>query len=180
MPGRRARAVIPMLVASALAGFAAGCSGYHFVRSNEPLGSVRRVAVQTLANSSFEPGLDLLVTDALRRELRRHGLVLVADPAQADLVLAGTVLDLHTTTRSFSSIAFSLEYQVQITVQLVATLADGKTLAIDPTALSDWELYLTSSDVQAERRNRDEALRRLAAVLASRVQESLAQRLVEP
>jgi len=177
MPGRSVRAVVLLLVASSLA---AGCSNYHFVRTNEPLGSVRRVAVRTLVNNSYEPGLDLLVTDALRREFRRHGLVLVADPAQADLVLAGTVLDLHTTTRSFSSIAFSLEYQVQLTIQLAATLADGKTLPIDPTALSEWELYLTSSDVEAERRNRDEALRRLASVLASRVQESLAQRLTEP
>lgn len=157
---------------------AAGCSGYHLVHSSDGLGPVQRVAIQTLQNNSYEPGLDVLVTEALRREFeRRGGTTLVSDPAQADLVLAGAVLELHTTVRSFSSIAFALEYQIQMQLALSATRADGSLVPLDPSALYEWELYLTSADVQAEHKNRDEALRRLAAVLASRVRDSLAERL---
>lgn len=177
---RRARGGLAARVAlcAALVAAAAGCSGYRFVRTSEGLGPVQRVAIQTLQNNSYEPGLDVLVTEALRREFqRRGGATLVADPAQADLVLAGAVLEVQTSARSFSSIAFALEYQVQMQVSLVATRADGTAVAIDPNALYEWELYLTSADVEAERKNRDEALRRLAAVIASRVRESLAERL---
>jgi hypothetical protein len=176
--GMRAGTLARAALFAAAVASGAGCSGYRFVRSSEGLGPVQRVAIQTLQNNSYEPGLDVLVTDALRREFqRRGGATLVSDPAQADLVLAGSVLELQTSARSFSSIAFALEYQVQMQISLVATRADGSAVAIDPNALFEWELYLTSADVEAERRNRDEALRRLASVLASRVRESLAERL---
>jgi hypothetical protein len=176
--GMRAGTLARAALFAAVVASGAGCSGYRFVRSSEGLGPVQRVAIQTLQNNSYEPGLDVLVTDALRREFqRRGGATLVSDPAQADLVLAGSVLELQTSARSFSSIAFALEYQVQMQISLTAMRADGSAVAIDPNALFEWELYLTSADVEAERRNRDEALRRLASVLASRVRESLAERL---
>jgi hypothetical protein len=156
----------------------AGCSNYRVVRTDEALGPVRRVAVQTLQNHSFEPGIEAMVSDALRREFQRGGgIVVVGDPAQADLVVSGTVLDLITTARSFSSVAFGLEYQVELRLALNARRADGTQINLDPTALQDWELYLTSSDVEAERKNRDEALRRLSTVLAERTREFLADRL---
>lgn len=167
------------LALSACAVFAvAGCSNYRVVRTNEALGPVRRVAVQTLQNHSFEPGLEVMVSDALRREFQRGGgIAVVPDPAQADLVLSGTVLDLFTTARSFSSVAFGLEYQIELRIALSAKRSDGSVIVIDQAALHDWELYLTSSDAEAERKNRDEALRRVASVLAERTREFLADRL---
>jgi hypothetical protein len=155
-----------------------GCSGYHVVHTDTPLGPVHRVAVPTLANHSFEPGIEMMVTEALRREFQRGGgASVVADPAQADLVLTGTVLDLVTTARSFSSVAFGLEYQVELRIALTATRSDGSVLTLPAGALREWELYLTSSDVEAERKNRDEALRRVASVLAERTREFLSDRL---
>ncbi len=157
---------------------AAGCSNYHVVRTDAALGPVRRVAIQTLKNHSFEPGIEVMVSDALRREFQRGGgIAVVGDPAQADLVLSGTVLDLVTSARSFSSVAFGLEYQVELRLALTAQRTDGTQIALDPSAMRDWELYLTSSDVEAERKNRDEALRRVATVLAERTREFLSDRL---
>ena len=177
---RRASSRLPLAaVACALiAATALGCASYHVVHASEGFGDVHRVAVRTLANSSFEPGLDLMVTEALRRELRRRGGVeLVSDPAHADLVLAGRVLELQVNARSFSSIAFALEYQIEMRLFLEARRTDGSLVALEPSALNDVEFYLTSADVEAERRNRDEALRRLASVMAERVGDSLAERL---
>ncbi len=173
------RARILSIVAGALAAFAVcGCGGYHLVRTDAALGPVRRVAVQTLENHSFEPGIEVMVSDALRREFQRGGgVVVVADPAQADLVLSGTVLDLVTSARSFSSVAFGLEYQVELRLALTARRADGTAMVLDPNTLHDWELYLTSADVEAERKNRDEALRRIASVLAERTREFVSDRL---
>lgn len=173
------RARILSLVAGALAAFAVGgCSGYQVVRTDSALGPVRRVAVQTLENHSFEPGIEVMVSDALRREFQRGGgVVVVADPAQADLVLSGTVLDLVTSARSFSAVAFGLEYQVELRLALTARRADGNVMVLDANTLHDWELYLTSADVEAERKNRDEALRRIASVLAERTREFVSDRL---
>ena len=155
-----------------------GCSGYHVVRTDTTLGPVRRVAIQTLENHSFEPGIEVMVSDALRREFQRGGgVAVVADPALADLVLSGAVRDLVTTASSFSSVAFGLEYQVELRLELTAKRADGTVMALDGNALREWELYLTSSDVEAERKNRDEALRRIASVLAERTREFLSDRL---
>jgi hypothetical protein len=69
------RARVLHLVAGALAAFGVwGCSGYHVVRTDSNLGPVRRVAVQTLENHSFEPGIEVIVSDALRREFQRGGV----------------------------------------------------------------------------------------------------------
>lgn len=173
------RARVLRLVAGTLAAVVVwGCSGYHVVRTDTALGPVRRVAVQTLENHSFEPGIEVMVSDALRREFQRGGgVAVVADPAQADLVLSGAVLDLVTTARSFSSVAFGLEYQVELRLALTAKRADGNVIALNADALREWELYLTSADVEAERKNRDEALRRVASVLAERTREFLSDRL---
>lgn len=168
-----------MLAVVLLAG-AWGCSGYHFVRSGQGIPGVRSVAVPTLVNRSFEPGLDLLVTEALRREFQRNGTTVVTNRSQADLVISGVVLELRTTARSLSSTAFTLEYQIQMSLVLSATRPDGTPVPIDWNSQNDWELYLTSADVEAEKRNREQALRRLAAVIAARVNESLGERLAAP
>ena len=173
------RARVLRLIAGTLAvALVWGCSGYHVVRTDTTLGPVRRVAIQTLENHSFEPGVEVMISEALRREFQRGGgVVVVADPAQADLVLSGAVRDLITTARSFSSVAFGLEYQVEMRLDLKAKRADGKVIVLEGNALHEWELYLTSSDVEAERKNRDEALRRISSVIAERTREFLSDRL---
>ena len=97
------RARVLRLIAGMLAvALVWGCSGYHVVRTDTTLGPVRRVAIQTLENHSFEPGVEVMISEALRREFQRGGgVAVVADPAQADLVVSGAVRDLVTTARSF-------------------------------------------------------------------------------
>jgi hypothetical protein len=175
------RALAGVLALAALGGLTAataGCAGYHVAGRQGTLGSVHRVAVEPLQNESYEPGVDVLVTDALVRELaRRRDVEVVRDPARADLVLEGAVLPLSTRSRSFSSVELALEYEVELDVSLKARRSDGTTFDFDPTMLRDWELYLASADIEAERKNREEAIRRLAALLARRVNDALEARL---
>lgn len=156
---------------------AAGCS-YGWVRASEAFGPVRRVAIETLENESSEPALEMLVTDALLGEfLRRGGVELVDDPRRADLILSGSVRPLETRRASLSSTSFALEMEVTLRLDLQARKADGQTLALDPLALAESELYLASADIEATRKNREEALRRLAGLLAGRLHDTLAERL---
>jgi hypothetical protein len=165
------------LLATALA--VSGC-GYQLVDYARPPDGARRLALPTLRNDSYEPGVELLVADALRREfLRRGAFELTSDPAAADVVVSGRVLPLETNSSSFSSAVLALEYQVSMTLALEATRKDGSTVPLDARSLHETERYLASADVEALRRNREEALRRLAGLLAVRVHDEVFE-LVAP
>jgi RNase P/RNase MRP subunit p29 len=156
---------------------AAGC-GYSLVRYQGGLGEVHSVAVDTPSNDSSEPGLGLMVADALRSEfLRRQAARVVEDPARADLVLGGRVLPFRARGLAYSSVALVLEYEVTLEVELRATRPDGSVVPIDGRALRETERYLASADVEALRKNRQEALRRAASVVAGRVVDALQETL---
>jgi hypothetical protein len=166
------RVLIIVLASLALA----GC-GYSFVRYGSGLGDVRRVAIRGLGNDSFEPGVEALVSEALAREFQRRGALRVVDaPETADLVIGGSVTRVETRSRSFSSILFALEYEVRMELALTLARRDGTPVPIDANALVESERYLASSDLEVTRTNRQEALRRLAGVLAGRVHDALYER----
>jgi hypothetical protein len=163
------RAAIFLLLLAA----GSGC-GYSVVGYGSGFDGIRTVAIETPANDTFVPGVEFVVADALRREFMRRGAVrVVADPASADLVLGGAVSKISASGRSFSSVVFSLEYQLALVLDLVARRADGEEIRIGPRSLEESEYFLASADIEATRKNRDEALRRIATVLAERVHENL-------
>jgi hypothetical protein len=165
---RRLAAILPVLLVALL-----GC-GYTLVGYDAGFGDIGTVAIETPANDSFEPGVEYVVADALRREFLRRGAVrVVDDPGAADLVLGGSVRDVHTSGRSVSSVVFTVEDELELTLELEARRSDGTPLPIGPRSLREAEYYLASADVEATRKNRNEALRRLTKVLAQRVHESL-------
>ena len=167
-----------LALASVALALGLGACGYSFVRYGGGLGDVRRVAIRGLTNDSFEPGVEALVSDALTREfLQRGALRLVDDPGSADLVIGGAVKRVEVRRRSFSSILFALEYEVRVELGIEVARRDGTPVAIDPNALAESERYLASSDVEVTRTNRQEALRRLAGVLAGRVHDALYERI---
>jgi hypothetical protein len=154
---------------------AGGC-GYRLVRYGASGGTRPSVALASLRNDSFEPGLDAVVADALRREFLRRGAVrLVSDPAGADLRLAGVVLPVATRTQSLSSVNLALEFELVLRLELEVIRSDGESVAVDRRSLAESEFFLASADVEVTRKNRSEALRRVAGVLASRVHDLLVE-----
>ena len=152
--------------------------GYGFVRYSGGLGDVRSVAIDTPRNDAYEAGVEFIVADALRREfLRRRVPKLVADPDGADLVISGRVLPIRARSRSFSSVVQALEYELTLDVELLARRSDGTIVPIDGRATRESERYLASADSEALRKNREEAIRQAANVLAGRVYDSLAETL---
>ncbi len=150
-----------------------GC-GYKQVRYAQALGDVSRVSVETLSNESDEPGIEMMVSEALRREfLRRGAFSLVADPKDADLALRGRVLRIRTQARSFSATVLALEYSVTLQIDIQVTKRDGEIVPLDARSLRETEIYLASADLEAGRKNRDEALRRISSLLAARVYDGL-------
>jgi len=160
------------LVAAAALWIATGC-GYTLVGGSggRMLG---RVAVHTPENGSGHAGIELVVADALRREvLRRTGAELVEDAANADWVVSGRVLPLQVSAASLPPVVLTLEYQLSLALDLRARARDGREVKGEPHELSESERFLSSGDAEAQRKNRQEALHRVSRLLAARFLDRL-------
>lgn len=165
------------LVAVLLGVFALAC-GYAPVRYADALGDAKTVAIVGLRNDTFEPGIEAIVSDALAREfLRRGGLRLVEQPERADVVISGAVASLGVSRKSFSSVALAIEYELRLGLAIRVARRDGTLVPLDAAAQTETERYVASADVEVERTHREEALRRLATLLAGRVHDALFERV---
>jgi hypothetical protein len=150
-----------------------GC-GYKAVEYGAGIDGIRTLAIETPSNDSYVPGVEYVVADALRREFLRRGAVrLIETPSAADMVLGGRVRNVWSSGRSFSSVEFTLEFQLVMILELEARMRDGTSRPISERSLREVEHYTASADVEATRKNRDEAVRRVSGILAQRVHDSL-------
>jgi hypothetical protein len=162
------------LAALAIIQLAGSACGYKFIDYSEPVADLGSVAIQTFKNESYEPGVEFVVADALRREfLRRGAVALVDESIDADVILSGVVEPIVTKPRSFSSISLALEWEVTLRLAVYAERRDGTRMRFDEDATLGTERYLASADIEATRKNRDEAIRTLASGLASHVHDML-------
>jgi hypothetical protein len=162
---------VALLLAVVVAVSALGC-GYRLLRPAAEADF--RVWVATFENDSVEPGVEVTMTRALRQAFLRRGATLLgSDRSRADVVIRGRVLPLQTRAYSFDSVSMALEYQVTMTLDLDVEDASGAPLRFDATALTLAESYLASADVEAGRKNRQEALRRIADLLAGRIHDAV-------
>jgi hypothetical protein len=162
-----------------LAALALGC-GYTVQRAPSALSAeAPRLSIRTLDNDSSEPGLERLVSDALRREwIRRGHFRLVGDPGAADWVVSGRVLPLRIHTRTLSSVVLALEQTVTLRVEVHLTSRGAEAAKpgrqrLPLQLLSESEIYFASADLEVTRKNRREALRRVAGLVAERVVEAV-------
>jgi len=134
-----------------------------------------RFAIRTLRNDSFEPGIERVVTNALRRQWAyRARFQLVEDPGDAQWLLTGRVLPLLTRPQTLSSVVLALEYSVTLQVELALERspqpgAPRKVRPLPAGLLRDTEIYFASADLEATRKNRAEALQMIADLIAQRV-----------
>lgn len=172
------RALVPALVTLCL--LASGCFlGYQPVRYKDALADTRTVAIVPLANLSYEPGAETIVSDAIIREFERRGsLRVLTNKDAADLVISGDVKEVLVQARSFSSIQFALEFSLTLRLEVKIERSDGTEVEFDRRALSDTDLFFASADIEATRKNREEALRRVAGLLAARLHDALFERSV--
>lgn len=84
---------------------------------------VKIIAVVSFANQTERPEIEQRVTEAVARELSRRGRYeVVADPAKADAVLAGTVTSYRTIPVEFTTEGREARTEATLTIQ--ATLRE--------------------------------------------------------
>lgn len=131
--------------------------------------------VTTFENDSLQPGIELMLGSALRSEFARPGLVRgVVKAASPDYTLEGQVKSVTTSSRTLTPQIRAIEFTVVVRIEPVLVRnADGEKLKLDRLSRSADEVYLASFDLEISRKNREEALRRIAAVLADRIYDDV-------
>lgn len=151
-----------------------GC-GYQFSQMPRAGRAPVTVDLPTFENDTFEPGIELALGAALRREFARAGPIRgVDDSANADYTLRGQVTSVDTASRTLTPGVRAIEFTV--TVRLEAVLvrnSDGRRLRLDRLSTSAREVYLASFDLEVSRKNREEALRQITALLADRIYDDV-------
>lgn len=153
-----------------------GC-GYHVAGGTDVLPkNVRTICVSTFTNTTTRYKLSDVMASALTREfITRTRYKIVADPAEADAVLSGSVINFFAYPTIFDPVT-SRAAAVQAIVQLQVTLRDRKSNAVLFTRphmefRQNYEIsvdaatYFDESSMAMERLSKDLARAVVSAVL---------------
>jgi hypothetical protein len=167
-----------MLAALALTALAS--CGYQLVNERALVDpELREIQMRTIENRTNEGGFEALLADSLQEEFSRRGALrpkLSDGSTAAPYVLEGTVLSATVRSSAFSSVALTLEDQIEMVVSLEVARSAGDVVW-ENQELRGSERFLASPDPQVYESNKEQALRRLAARLAQEVHDGLFQQL---
>jgi hypothetical protein len=154
-----------------------GC-GYAFIDERAAFGpEVRHIEIRPFENRSSQPGYEQMLADALSEEFARRGtLEPVYRRGGGELVLAGRIDGVRVQPRSFSSVALAVEDRVEVQLAIEVRRAVDGEVVWKRGDLRLSELFLASPDPNVQLANREQALRRLSALLAERIHDELFQR----
>jgi hypothetical protein len=173
--GARAR------VLATLAAFAplVAC-GYHTMGGRGFFGSdVNTIELVAFDNQSREPSLPHLIAQAMSEDFSRRGWL---DPkpqgeiSNPDLIMRGIVRSALVHSSSFSKGALVLESTIDVTVDVTVKRAGTGQILLQHPGLREHEVFLDSSDPQVTQSNKEQAMRRMSAAIAERIQDELFQK----
>jgi len=171
------RRITSSLAAAACAALLAACS-YAPVDPRGAFGQdVRTIQLAMFENRSTEAGLEALIGDALQEEFVRRGVLkpVFSEGRRGDIVMNGSVIGVEVRPAAFSSVALSVEDTIDVSYDVsVQRQKDGDTLWASG-ARTQRERFLASADPQVYESNKEQALRRLAARVASQIHDDLFQ-----
>lgn len=140
---------------------------------------VKTIEVEAFDNASTAPGLEQQIADAMVEEFARRAWlepVLQDQVANPDLVMSGELLTADVRSNSYSAGGLALEERVEVRFDVsVKRGASGEVVYRHP-GWSVTEVFLSSADPMVYASNKEQALRRVASVIAERVHDELFQR----
>jgi outer membrane lipopolysaccharide assembly protein LptE/RlpB len=145
-----------------------GC-GYQMVgkETHVPPG-LNSVAIPTFKNQTFEPGIEVPLTQAFLREFIQDRRVNVVDRAEADSVLEGVIKYFRIYSVSYDKSGFVMEYQTDITLDLTLKKRTGEVLW-EEKGFSETRWFRASSNVLTNETNKAAALQQIGRFVAERI-----------
>jgi hypothetical protein len=162
----------PIFAAVVLLG---GCAGYHIGPViPKVMEGVKTVAVPTFDNETLLPRLEVLAADSVIKQIQQDGTYRVADVAEADAVVKGTLFEIrrHSSRSVRGDVLATREYTLQVIIHYVVTKrSTGEKL--DSGSVSGMtSFFVSGNDVnQDERQAIPLALEDAAVHLVSRISE---------
>jgi hypothetical protein len=165
MAGRGAR----LGVLGVAGGILLGACGYQPLGVGGPPQSGRQVFVEAITNGTLRPGIQTVVSVALLRQLRLHGVLRSPETGPPDLILSGGVTAYANDAIAFDQVQQDVGRRFRVRVTLLATVtgrADGAVRLRE--AVTGEAFYTAGAGAVSTRAAEDEALGRAAQDLASR------------
>jgi outer membrane lipopolysaccharide assembly protein LptE/RlpB len=146
-----------------------GSCGYQLVgkETHVPEG-MKAVAIPTFANQTYEPGIEVLFTQAFLREFIQDRRVRIVDRGAADSVLEGVIRYFTVSAVSFDRSGLATEYQATVTVDLILKKGTGEVLWQEKN-LSETRWYRVTSSAVTNEGNKAAAVHQVGILVAQRV-----------
>ena len=162
----------PLLHFILLGALLVGSCGYQLRgrETNLPPG-IHSLAIPIFSNRTDQTGVETDVTQALAAKFISSKRLAVTTRNSADALLTGTVKSFSTTPVAVTtSTQVSTEYRATLTIEFTFEgKKDSKVLFREE--MSDWRNYPVVSDLNTTEQNKQEAIRRISALLAERIHE---------
>lgn len=143
--------------------------GYQMVgkETHVPPG-LNSIAIPTFKNETFEPGIEIILTQAILREFIQDRRVNVVGRAEASCVLEGTVKFFTISSVSFDKSGFALEYQTHVALNLALKDRTGKVLWQE-NDFTERTWFRASSSGLINEANKQAAIQEAASLIAGRI-----------
>ena len=106
--------------------------GYQMVgkETHVPTG-LNSIAIPTFKNQTFEPGIEILFTQAFLNEFIQDRRVKVVSRAEADSILEGVVKNFYTSSVAYGNLGYVAQCQIFVLVDLTLKDRAGKVLWVE-------------------------------------------------
>ncbi len=147
--------------------------GYHRIRpgNNLPEG-INAIAIPVFRNDTYESGIEVMMTDALREQFIRSGFVRLKSVKHADAVIVATINKFSVKALSFSQFDYAVEYRAHIQMRM-KLVSRGGTVLWEDNKLSRREDYRVSANIFTSEEARQQATERIARDLMADVHDRI-------
>ncbi len=168
------------LFAPALAFILGGCAGYH-IGPVKParFDGVKTLAVSTFKNDTLQPRVEVLLANAVIKQIQQDGTYKVTDESNADALLEGTLEEIRRRPSRYvrGNVLQTREYTLQIRVRYKITQRGTGKLLDQRSVNGSTSFFVSGSGSIAADVNQDElqafplAAEELAVRLVSQISE---------
>jgi hypothetical protein len=161
------------LWAAALCLAAAGC-GYHFAERTDAIpAELKTVAIPLWRNDTAEPGLETIFTNAVVKQFATRGWLEPVKAGEADTILEGRIETVDVSPVAFSSAAIELEDRVSVVASVTLKRKNDQSVLWSSSRVLGSEVYDSTPDFNVNLRNREQALRKVAADMAASLHDQI-------
>jgi len=145
-----------------------GC-GYQMVgmETHRPPG-ITSIAIPTFVNQTFEPGIEVPLTQGFLREFIQDRRVKVVDRKEADSILEGVIKSYQIHSISYDRSGIAQEYQTTVKLDLTLRRRNGEVLWIQKD-LTESRTYRISTSPLMTESNKASALQSLGRLMAESI-----------